>query len=196
MRRTKSCLAYCGVFSLSTRDTKNTWLVTSHLQWPRTNGNEAGAPGHIFESQTWRSNWKESTDPARKKRHPYVPPLASLLLGTFPTLLLLFIFEEGSLSMKIIWIRTKSKWNYSIISRIHHLMTFWYHGWRITIAIVEFWRVYHGFIALIWELPTLKSLELKFGLSSKVSECLNKIPVRRILLDALFSVFDRFFQFY
>ena len=42
------------------------------------------------------------------ERHPYVPPLASLLLGTFSTLLL-FIFEDGSLSMKIIRIRTKSK---------------------------------------------------------------------------------------
>ena len=43
------------------------------------------------------------------ERHPYVPPLASLLLGTFSTLLLLFIFEDGSLSMKIIRIKTKSK---------------------------------------------------------------------------------------
>ena len=42
------------------------------------------------------------------ERHPYVPPLASLLLGTFSTLLL-FIFEDGSLSMKIIRIKTKSK---------------------------------------------------------------------------------------
>ena len=30
------------------------------------------------------------------EKHPYVPPLASLLLGTLPTLLLLFIFEDGS----------------------------------------------------------------------------------------------------
>ena len=42
------------------------------------------------------------------ERYPYVPPLASLLLGTFSTLLL-FIFEDGSLSMKIIRIKTKSK---------------------------------------------------------------------------------------
>lgn len=48
------------------------------------------------------------------ERHPYVPPLASLLLGTFSTLLLLLIFagavfEDGSFSMKIIRIKTKSK---------------------------------------------------------------------------------------
>lgn len=43
------------------------------------------------------------------ERHPYVSPLASLLLGTFSTLLLLFIFEDGSLSMKIIRLKTKSK---------------------------------------------------------------------------------------
>ena len=61
-------------------------------------------------------------------------------------------------------------------------------------AIVDFSRVYHGFIALIRELHALKSLELKFGFSSEFSECLDKIPVR-ILLDVLFGVF-RFFQFY
>lgn len=35
------------------------------------------------------------------ERHHYVPPFASLLLGTLPTLLLLFIFEDGTLSMNI-----------------------------------------------------------------------------------------------
>ena len=63
----------CGVFSLRTRDTKNTWLVRSHLLWPRTNGNEAGSPGHVFESQTWRSNWKESTEPACREASLCLP---------------------------------------------------------------------------------------------------------------------------
>ena len=152
----------CGVFSLRTRDTKNTWLVTSHLLWPRTNGNKAGSPGHVFESQDGVIGKSQQNRPA--ERHPYVPPLASLLLGTFSTLLLLLIFagavfEDGSFSMKIIRIKTKSKWNYRIISRVP-LITFEYHWWRITIAIVDFWRVYHGFIALIRELHALKCLEL------------------------------------
>lgn len=43
------------------------------------------------------------------ERHPSVPPLVSLLLETLPTLLLLFKFEDGSLSMKIIRIKTKRK---------------------------------------------------------------------------------------
>ena len=42
-------------------------------------------------------------------------------------------------------------------------------------------------MASIGELHALKSLELKCGLSSEVSECLNKIPL--ILLDAVFLVF-------
>ena len=37
--------------------------------------------------------------------------------------------------------------------------------WRITIAIVDFWHDYPGFLASIGELHVLKlSLELKFGL--------------------------------
>ena len=50
-----------------------------------------------------------------------------------------------------------------------------------------FRHVYPGFISS-WELHVLKSLELKFGLSSEFSDFFAKIPVR-ILLDLLFHVF-------
>ena len=50
-----------------------------------------------------------------------------------------------------------------------------------------FWHVYSGFI-VIWELHALKSLELKFDLTSEFSDFFDKIPVR-ILLDVLFHVF-------
>ena len=50
-----------------------------------------------------------------------------------------------------------------------------------------FWHVYSGFI-VIWELHALKSLELKFGLTSEFSDFFDKIPVR-ILLDVLFHGF-------
>ena len=59
--------------------------------------------------------------------------------------------------------------NYSLISRVYHLITYYYHRWRITIAIVDFWRVYPGFIASIGELQALKSLQLKCGLTSECS---------------------------
>ena len=59
---------------------------------------------HKLEGVIGKSQQNRPTE-----RHPYVPPLASLLLGTFSTLLLLFIFEDGSLSMKIIRLKTKSK---------------------------------------------------------------------------------------
>ena len=81
----------------------------------------------------------------------------------------------------------KRNWNYSLISRVHHFITYWYHRWRITIKIVDFWHVYPGFNAPIGELHALKSLELTLGLSSEFSESLDKIPVR-ILLDVLFRV--------
>ena len=50
-----------------------------------------------------------------------------------------------------------------------------------------FWHVYPGFIVSC-ELHALKSLELKFDLSSEFSDFFDKIPVR-ILLDLLFHVF-------
>ena len=64
---------------------------------------------HKLEGVIGKSQQNRPTE-----RHPYVPPLASLLLGTFSTLLLLLIFagavfEDGSFSMKIIRIKTKSK---------------------------------------------------------------------------------------
>ena len=46
-------------------------------------------------------------------------------------------------------------------------------------------HVYPGFI-VSWELHALKSLELKFGLSSEFSDFFDKIPVR---IDLLFHVF-------
>ena len=62
---------------------------------------------------------------------------------------------------EIIKIWTKHKWHYSLISRVYHFITYLYHGWRITFAIVVLWHVYPGFIDR--DLHALKSLEPKFG---------------------------------
>ena len=37
---------------------------------------------------------------------------------------------------------TKRKWNCSLISRVNHLITYWYHGSQITPIIVGFWHVF------------------------------------------------------
>ena len=57
--------------------------------------------------------------------------------------------------------------------------------WRITIAIVDFWHDYPGFLASIGELHVLKlSLELKFGLSSEFSNVSSNYLLESFLNDA------------
>ena len=63
--------------------------------------------------------------------------------------------------------------------------------WRITIAIVDFWHDYPGFLASIGELHVLiLSLELKFGLSSEFSNVSSNYLLESFLnMQVLFRVF-------
>jgi len=69
---------------------------------------------------------------------------------------------------------TKCKWNYSLISRVYFLITYWYQGWQVS------WHVY----CIYRELHTLKSLELKFWLTvcQNFQNVLTKSLSDRILL--------------
>ena len=91
-------------------------------------------------------------------------------------------------AQEILRIWGKCKWKFSLISRAYHLITYF----NIKISWVtnnaRFWHVFPRLYRIDRELHALKSLELKFGLSSEFSEFFDKIPVR-ILLDVLFRVF-------
>ena len=88
--------------------------------------------------------------------------------------------------MRIIRFWTKHKWNYSLISRVYHLITYNYISW-VTSYVRDLGFLVDMFIldSIDRELHSLKRLELKFGLSSQFFD---KIHIR-ILLDVLFHLF-------